>query len=107
MKRFGQVIKLKPDKIEEYKELHRNVWPEIKTLIQECNIKNYSIFFKDNTLFAYFEYVGTDYEKDMEKMANDSVNQKWWSVCKPCQMPLETANKGEWWADMEEVFYLD
>lgn len=52
MKRFGQVIKLKHDKIEEYKELHRNVWPEIKTLIQECNIKNYSIFFKDNTLFV-------------------------------------------------------
>ncbi len=40
----------------------------------------------------------------MEKMAAESVSQKWWDICKPMQIPLETRKKGEWWAYMDEVF---
>ena len=107
MKRYGQVIRVKEDKIEEYKRLHKAVWPEIQKLIHECNMRNYTIYIKDNYLFAYFEYVGSDYEKDMRKMSEDAMNQKWWSYCNPCQEPLETREEGEWWANMEEVFHLD
>ena len=107
MQRYGQVLKVKPDKLEEYKELHANVWPEVKETIKECNIQNYSIFHKDGYLFAYMEYVGDDFEADMEKMAADPVTQEWWDVCKPLQKPLETRAEGEWWANMEEVFHLD
>ena len=107
MKRFGQVIKIEKDRIEEYKRLHAQVWPEIKALISACNLRNYSIYLKDNYLFAYFEYIGTDFDADMKKMSDDPTNQKWWDVCKPCQEPLDTRKKDEWWADMEEVFHLD
>ncbi|HHV99869.1 MAG TPA: L-rhamnose mutarotase [Clostridiaceae bacterium] len=107
MKRYGQVIKVKPEKLEEYKKLHANAWPDVLKMIKECNINNYSIFYKDGYLFAYFEYVGNDFEADMAKMAADPVTQKWWDVCKPCQEPLETIAEGEWWANMEEVFHLD
>ena len=107
MKRYGQVIRIKEEKIEEYKQLHRAVWPEIQQLIHDCNMRNYSIYWKDNYLFAYFEYVGCDFEKDMRKMAQDAVNKKWWSYCNPCQEPLETRSEGEWWTTMEEVFHLD
>jgi len=31
--------------------------------------------------------------------------QKWWDIYKPCQEPLETRGRGEWWANMEEVFH--
>jgi len=107
MQRYGMVIEVKPDKIKEYKKLHAAVWPDVLKKITECNIRNYSIYLKDNTLFSYFEYIGNDFNADMEKMAADPTTQKWWDVCKPCQQPLETREEGEWWANMEEVFHLD
>lgn len=107
MKRYGMVINLKPDRIEEYKLLHAAVWPDVLKKIAECNIRNYSIYLKEHTLFSYFEYVGTDYNADMERMAADQTIQKWWDVCKPCQEPLGSRYEGEWWANMEEVFHLD
>jgi L-rhamnose mutarotase len=109
MKRYGQVIGLQPDKIDEYKRLHAAVWPDVLKMIGECNIRNYSIFLKEpeNLMFAYFEYHGTDFDADMAKMAADPTTQKWWAVCMPCQKPLETRKEGEWWAGMEEVFHTD
>jgi L-rhamnose mutarotase len=107
MKRYGQVIKVKPETFEKYKEYHSKVWPEILSMITECNIKNYSIYHKDGYLFAYMEYHGTEFEKDMAKMAADPKTQKWWSIMMPMQDPLPTRKEGEWWADMEEVFHLD
>ncbi|WP_113671399.1 L-rhamnose mutarotase [Vallitalea guaymasensis] len=107
MKRYGSVIKVRSEKLDEYKKLHRNVWPDVLKKIKECNIDNYSIYYKDGYLFSYYEYTGDNYEEDMAKMAEDSVTQKWWELCKPCQEPLETREKGEWWADMEEVFHQD
>lgn len=107
MERYGSVIKLKPEKYDEYKELHSNVWPEIINMIRECNIRNYSIYFKDGFLFSYFEYHGNDYASDLNKMAADPKTQAWWSVTDPCQEPLESRKEGEWWAGMEEVFHVD
>ena len=107
MKRYGSVIRVRPEKLEEYKKLHANAWPGVLRMIKDCNIKNYSIYYKDGYLFSYFEYTGTDYGADMNKMAEDKLTQEWWAVCEPCQDPLDTRNEGEWWADMEEVFHLD
>ena len=101
------VIDVKPEKIDEYKKLHAAVWPEVLKKIAECNIQNYSIYLKDNTLFSYFEYMGNDFDVDMANMAADPITQKWWDVCKPCQQPLETRQEGEWWANMDEVFHQD
>ena len=105
MKRYGQVIKVKPDKIDEYKKLHAAVWPEVKKMIADCNIRNYSIYLKDGFLFSYYEYVGSYYDMDMKKMAADPITQKWWEVCEPCQEPIQNREAGEWWANMEEVFH--
>ena len=107
MKRYGMVINIRPEKIKEYKKLHASVWSEVQKKITECNIQNYSIYLKDNTLFSYFEYTGNDFDADMAKMAADPTTQKWWDVCKPCQQPIETCQEGEWWANMEEVFHQD
>lgn len=107
MKRYGQVIRVKPDKLEEYKRYHANVWPEVLSMIHECNMRNYSIYHKDGYLFAYFEYIGDDFDADMAKMAADAKIQKWWDICKPMHEPLETRAEGEWWANMEEVFHTD
>ena len=112
MKRYGSVIEVREDKIEEYNTLHANVWPEVLAMIRECNIRNYSIYLRrlpdgKHYLFSYFEYIGTDFDADMAKMAADPTTQKWWDVCKPCHNPLPDRAEGEWWADMREVFHVD
>jgi len=107
MKRFGQLIGVKADRLEEYKKYHADVWPEILDMIRQCNIRNYSIFYKDGLLFAYFEYIGNDFDADMAKMAADPKTQEWWDIMKPMQAPIETRAEGEWWATLEEVFHTD
>lgn len=111
VKRVGMVTGLKPDKMGYYKDLHKNVWFDVLKKLKECNIKNYSIYLQkiDDKyfLFSYFEYTGTDYEKDMKKMADDKTTQLWWKLTAPTQIPLpETAAKKQTWTNMEEVFHL-
>jgi L-rhamnose mutarotase len=112
MKRYGMVVGLKEEKLAEYKKLHAAVWPGVLKMIQECHIRNYSIYLHrlddgQYYLFSYFEYVGDDFETDMAKMAADPTTRKWWEHCKPCQKPIRARTEGEWWAEMEEVFHCD
>jgi len=107
MKRIGQTIYLKPEGADEYIRQHAAVWPGVLAKIKECNISNYSIFVRDNVLFAYFEYVGNDFEADMQLMAAHKETQRWWDVVKPLMQPIETATPEEFWAGMQEIFHLD
>jgi len=109
MKRMGMVIGLRASDIPEYKRLHANVWPEILERLAKSNITNYSIFLREpeNLLFAYWEYLGTDFEADSLAIAEDAKTKEWWKICGPMQVPLETRAEGEWWAPMEEVFHLE
>jgi len=105
VKRSGRVIKVKPEKLEYYKKLHAEPWPEVIRAIRECNIRNFSIYLKDGYLFSYYEYVGNDYDVDMKKLSE--LTREWLKETDPCQEPVESAGKGEWWAEMEEVFHAD
>jgi L-rhamnose mutarotase len=112
MQRFGSIIGVREEKIDEYKRLHAAAWPEVLKTIAECNIRNYSIFLRrlpdgNHYLFSYFEYHGRDFAADMAKMAADPMTQQWWTLCIPCQEPLSDRTPGEWWANMEEVFHCD
>lgn len=109
MTRYGMVIRLRPEKKSEYKDLHANAWPDILLKISECNIRNYTIYLREpeNLLFSHFEYHGDDFEADMAKMAADEMTRKWWALTDPCQEGLDTRAEGEWWAPMEEVFHCD
>jgi L-rhamnose mutarotase len=107
MRRMGLCNRLRPEKVEEYKALHAAVWPSVLARITACNIRNYSIFLRtpENLLFAFWEYHGEDFAADARKMAADPETRKWWEVTDPCQEPYETRKSGDWWADMEEVFF--
>ena len=107
MKRMGMVIGIKPGQIAEYKRTHAAVWPEVLAKISDCNIRNYSIFYRDNTLFAYFEYIGDDYAADMNKMAACPKTREWWTITDPMQERVPNAKEGEWWSAMDEVFHTD
>lgn len=112
MKRYASIVGLKPESIGEYKRLHAAVWPEVLDQIRQSNVRNYSIFLRklpdgNHYLFSYFEYSGSDFAADMAAMAANPSTQDWWDICKPLQDPLPNLAPGEWWADMEEVFYAD
>lgn len=107
MRRYGMVNRVRSGCEEEYRRFHAAVWPEVLQMIRDCNIANYSIYWKDNLLFSYFEYHGRDFNADMRKMAAHPKTQEWWALMEPMQDPLATRDPGEWWAAMAEVFHLD
>ena len=109
MERMGMVIGIKPEKIEEYRKLHADAWPEILDRISQSNIRNYSIFLREpeNLLFGYWEYHGEDFAADAARMAEHPKTKDWWALTDPCQTPFDSRAGGEVWATMEEVFHHD
>ena len=104
MRRFGRLIGLREEWVEEYKALH--VGTGVRDLLAAANIRNFSIFLHrlpDGKFyeFAYFEYVGTDYEADMARLDREPRHAEWLKLCDPMQVPLP-GHAG--WADMEQVY---
>lgn len=107
LRRFASVIKLRPEKQREYRDLHAQVWPDVLAALRRAHVTNYSIFRRDEYLFSYLEYDGEHFAADMEAVAADAATQRWWELTAPCQQRLTTAAEGEWWAPAEELFHLD
>ncbi|WP_083441196.1 L-rhamnose mutarotase [Nitriliruptor alkaliphilus] len=106
LQRHAAVIRLRPEKEEEYRRLHAAVWPDVLAALQRAGVRNYSIFLRDGLLFSYMEYDGDDFERSMALIAQDQATQRWWTLTDPCQEPLESAGATRW-APMEEVFHCD
>lgn len=106
MQRFGMVIGVDADRLEDYRRYHAQVWPEVLLELKKAHIQNYSIYYHQGLLFSYYEYDGTNYPADMARMNSNETVKKWQSVMNTLQIPLESRQKGEWWASMEEVFYM-
>ena len=104
MKRIVQRGFLKPEKIEEYRRLHSEVWPDVLKTITACNIRDYTISLIGNEVVSCFEYVGDDYEADMKKMEADPVTVEWWKHTKPC---FFRHAEGVYYEDLEEIFHYD
>ena len=107
VRRFGQLIGVKPDRIDEYERLHAEAWPGVLAAIRAANIRNYSIFRHGTQLFAYFEYVGEDFAADMATMAADPTVIEWWKLTDAMQDPLPDREPGSWWKTIPEVFHTD
>ena len=107
VRRFGQVIRVRPESIEAYERLHAETWPGVLAAIGAANIRNYSIYRHGEQLFAYFEYVGGDFAADMAAMAADPIVQSWWKLTDAMQDPYPEREPGSWWLTLAEVFHAD
>jgi L-rhamnose mutarotase len=106
-RRFAFVVGVRPEKREEYLELHRSVWPGVEATLREGNIRNYSIYAFGDVLFAYYEYVGDDYEADMRRIDADPETRRWLAQTDPCQVRVgEERNPGALWQPIDEVWHL-
>jgi L-rhamnose mutarotase len=106
MKRVAQTIRLRPEHRDLYLRLHSEVWPGVEAALTAANIRTYSIFLRENTLFGYFEYHGDDFESDMAAIGADAATQAWWKLTGPCQEPWADTGTGGNWSDLTEIWHL-
>ena len=106
MKRVGFLLKVKEDKLDEYKTHHEQVWPEMLDALRRTGWGNYSLFMrKDGLLFGYFEAV-EDFDASLAGMAKEAINDKWQEFMAPYFENLSGA-VDENMIELEEVFHLD
>ena len=105
MKRIGFQFKVRPDRLAEYKELHRHVWQEMLDALQETGWHNYSLFLRaDGLIFGYFE-TEQSLEVAQAKMAAREINTRWQQFMAP--FTDSSARPDETFIELEEYFHLD
>src|SRR2546427_12332639 len=106
MQRVGFVLKVKADRLEEYKRRHQEVWPEMLQALRETGWHNYSLFMRDDgLLFGYLET--DDFQKALDGMATRDVNRSWQADMAPFFEALEGRRPDESMLVLPEVFHLD
>ena len=76
MEKYAWTAKIIDGKKDEYITRHDNIWPELKELLKEAGIKNYTIWAEGNTLFGYYECEkGVDFAARTQ--ANSPIVDKW------------------------------
>ena len=106
MERAGFLLKVKRDKIEEYKRRHEAVWPEMLDALRRNGWRNYSIFLADDgTLFGYVE-AEDSFEACLEGMKGEDVNLKWQEFMAPYFEEL-AGRPDQSMVRLERVFYTD
>jgi L-rhamnose mutarotase len=104
-KRIAFILKVKPDKMDEYKQRHAAVWPEMLQALRETGWHNYSLFMRpDGLLVGYLET--PDFDRARQEMARRDVNTRWQREMAPYFDSLG-GNPDEAMAPLEEVFHLD
>ena len=100
--RSAFVLEVRPDKLDEYLEAHRRVWPDMLDALRAAGIRNYTIFRHGNEMFGYFE--SDDLDAAGAFMAAQEVNARWQDAMAEL---LEERVPDGGPAPLEEVFRLD
>ncbi len=105
MERVCFLLKVKPEKLAEYKERHKAVWPDMLQALRETGWHNYSLFLReDGLLVGYFET--PDLQAALAGMAKREVNLRWQRDMAPFFVNLEGRRPDEGFLRLEEVFHL-
>ena len=105
MQRVCFLLKVKEDRLDEYKKRHEAVWPDMLQALSETGWHNYSLFLRDDGLLV--GYVETpSLEAALEGMANREVNERWQAEMGPFFENLDGQRPDEGLLVLEEVFHL-
>ena len=96
----------RPESIDEYERIHRDVPGAVLARLRASHVSNYSIYRYGTLLVAYLEYGGDDLDADLAAIAADPATQAWWRITEPLQDPVPERAAGEWWHELPEVFHL-
>lgn len=81
MKRIANVTKLKEGAAADYKALHDQIWEEIVEAGHQYGLRNFTMFRHGDYIFSYYEYIGEDFESDMQKKAQCKNQALWQTEC--------------------------
>ena len=104
MKRLAFKMQLNPGQKKEYIKRHNEIWPELKQLLQEAGVSEYSIFLDEetDTLFAFQRLTGESGSQDLGKT---EIVRKWWAYM--ADLMRTNPDNSPVSVDLEEVFYMD
>jgi L-rhamnose mutarotase len=105
MARVAFRLRIRPDRIAEYDEAHKRVWPELLQLLKQVGISRYSIFRHETDLFLYMHV--EDFERAWSQLDKHPINLRWQQEMKPLFEPLTGLAPGERFPMMREVFFLE
>ena len=104
MERVCFELRVKPERLEEYRERHRAVWPDMLAALSEAGWGNYSIFLAgDGLLVGYLE--AGDYQAALEAMAATDVNRRW--QAEMAEFFVAGGPPDQSFTPIEEIFHLD
>ena len=105
-KRICFILHVKPERLEEYKQRHRSVWPEMLQALRETGWSNYSLFLDDNgMLIGYLET--EDFEQARAGMVRREVNERWQNQMKDFFVQPAGLLPDRAMQPLEEIFHLD
>jgi L-rhamnose mutarotase len=105
MQRVCFLLQVRPERLEEYKQRHRVVWPDMLEALRETGWTNYSLFLRtDGLLVGYFET--PDLAAALDGMARREVNARWQGEMAPFFENLRDRNPDEGFLQLEEIFHL-
>lgn len=105
MERYAWKASVLEGQLAEYKKRHDNIWPELKQVLKDAGIVNYSIWNVGSELFGYFECVkGAAFAADYQ--AKSLVVDKWNKYMRDVMiMEMDDATGAQ--PKMKEIFYMD
>jgi L-rhamnose mutarotase len=105
MQRICFVLQVKPERVEEYKERHRSVWPEMQRALQETGWNNYSLFLRpDGLLVGYLET--ENFERARAGMLERQVNARWHQEMSDFFVQPKDLLPDQAMSPLEEVFHV-
>ncbi len=106
MQRVGFLLQVKKDKLDEYKQHHEAVWPEMLAALRRTGWRNYSLFLRDDgLLFGYFE-ADESFQASLDGMAREEINLKWQAFMGPYFEAI-SGRPDQNMITLEEVFHTD
>jgi L-rhamnose mutarotase len=104
MKRVAFKMTLNEGQKAEYKKRHDEIWPELKKLLKDAGVSEYSIFLDEetNTLFAFQKVSGDGGSQDLGKT---EIVQKWWKFMS--DIMKSNPDNSPVTVPLEEVFYME
>jgi L-rhamnose mutarotase len=107
MQRVAFILKVRPEKIDEYKRHHEAVWPDMQDALRRTGWHNYSLFMRDDgLLFGYFE-AEESFAASLAGMAKEEVNARWQAFMAPYFEGIGGAHADQNMQELVEVFHLD
>jgi L-rhamnose mutarotase len=100
------LLQVRPERLAEYKERHKAVWPEMRQALRATGWTNYSLFLRDDGLLV--GYVETDdFEAARAAMEKLVVNARWQKEMSEFFVNPPGVAPDQAMKPLEEVFHLD